>query len=190
MSVKMIINMLMLLLMSVLALASCFGAGQNRRGKNPHKTWSPPDRSFTVELPVRLEEIQGEYDELSHDSYKSIKLFGSSKADVSNGVFEVLILEVSHQRELSVKDKLKGLEFLIGGDNQKPTKVRHLRINGLPAKEVVFLGKDRCSKGLMIDAGDRIYILGLVVNLCEDLDSMVAQRFFGTFNLLRRGTTL
>ena len=81
--------------------------------------------------------------------------------------------------------KLKGLEFLIGGDGQRPTRETVVRVDGLPAREVLFVGPSKCSKGLMIDAGDRIYVLGLVVNVCEDLDTASAKRFFRTFHLKR-----
>lgn len=182
-----IISMVILVFMLVFVSAICLVAGQKGRPNNAKKMWSPPDGSFAVELPLKLEELKGEYEDLSHETYKSIKLFGSAEADASNGAFEVVILDLSEKGKLNVQGKLKGLEFLIGGDDKKPTKATFVKIDGLPAKEVLFISPNKCSKGLMIDAGDRIYVLGLVVNDCKDLNSTVAKRFFKTFHLVRHG---
>ena len=84
-----------------------------------------------------------------------------------------------------VNGKLKDLEFLIGGDDQKPTRETEVRVDGLPAREVLFVGPSKCSKGLFIDAGDRIYVLGAVGKVCEDLDTATAKRFFETFHRRR-----
>src|SRR6266550_6187518 len=110
-----------LALILVLTPALCSPARQKGRTNNM-KQWSPPDKSFSVEVPVNLQEMKGEYDDISHEDYKSIKLFASSEDDTSYGVFEVVILDLSKKEQLNVKGKLKGLEFFIGGDDRKPTK--------------------------------------------------------------------
>ena len=148
--------------------------------------WSPPDNSFTIELPLELREVKREYNDQSRERFRSIKVFGSSEADASSGVFEVVILDLSKKEQLNVNGKLKGLEFLIGGDDQRPTRETVVKVDGLPAREVLFAGAGKCSKGLIIDAGDRIYVLGLVVNVCGDLDTAIAKRFFKTFHRKRR----
>jgi hypothetical protein len=149
------------------------------------RMWSPPDNSFTIEVPVNLREVTGEYRDESKERFRSIRLFGTSEAEATFGVFEVVILDLSKKEQLNANDKLKGLEFLIGEDDQKPNKDTVVRVDGLPAREVQFVGPGKCSKGLMIDAGDRIYVLGVVVNVCEDLDTASAKRFFKTFRLKR-----
>ena len=175
-----------LVLILVLTFTSFFGSAQKGSSNKMKNVWSPPDKSFTVEVPVKLEEIKGEYDDISKEGYKSIQLFGSSEADVHYGVFEVVILDLTEKEKLNVKGKMEGLEFFIGGDDQKSTKETMVKVDGLTAKEVLFIGPNKCSKGLIIDAGDRIYVLGLAVNACKDLSSRVAKRFFITFHLMRR----
>lgn len=167
----------------LIVVAICVTAAQ--KGGVTRRIWSPPDNSFTIELPVDLREIKGEYDDENKEGFRSIKLFGSSEAEASFGVFEVVILDLSKNEQLNVNDKLKGLEFLIGSDDQRPTKETVVRVDGLPAREVLFVGPGKCSKGLMIDAGARIYVLGLVVKVCENLDTATAKRFFKTFHLKR-----
>lgn len=147
--------------------------------------WSPPDNSFTIELPVDLREIEGEYNDESKARFRSIKLFGTSQAEASFGAFEVVILDLSKKEPLDVNGKLKGLEFFIGGDDQTPTMETVVKVDRLPGREVVFVGPGKCTKGMIIDAGDRIYVLGLVVNVCEDLNTPIAKRFFKTFHLKR-----
>lgn len=181
-----LISMWALALMSVVGLVMNCTVGQNTEPDKMKKMWSPPDKSFTVDVPVKLDEIKGEYDDISHEGYKSIKLFGSSESNGSYGTFEVVILELSEKEKRPVQGKLEGLEFLIGGDDQKPTKDAFVKVDGLPARELVFSSPDKCSKGLIIDGGERIYVLGLVVNVCKDLESTVANRFFESFHLTHR----
>ena len=168
----------------LIVTAICVTAAQKDGVTKMKRMWSPPDNSFTIEVPVNLREIKGEYNDESKERFRSIKLFGTSEAEASFGVFEVVILDLSKKEQLNVDGKLKGLDFLMG-DGQRPTRETVLRVDGLPAREVLFVGPSKCSKGLMIDAGDRIYVLGLVVNVCEDLDTASAKRFFKTFQLKR-----
>ncbi|HEX7330527.1 MAG TPA: hypothetical protein VF290_03455 [Pyrinomonadaceae bacterium] len=169
----------------LIGVAICVTAAQKGGVTKLKRMWSPPDNSFTIEVPVNLREIQGEYNDESKERFRSIKLFGTSEAEASFGVFEVVILDLSKKEQLNVNGKLDGLEFLIGGKDQRPTRETVVRVDGLPAREVLFVGPGKCNKGLMIDAGDRIYVLGLVVNVCKDLDTASAKRFFKTFHLKR-----
>lgn len=169
----------------LIVVAMCLAAAQTDSVTKMKRIWSPPDNSFTIEVPVNLREIKGEYNDESKERFRSIKLFGTSEAEASFGVFEVVILDLSKKEQFNLNGKLKGLEFLIGGDDQNPTRETVVRVDGLPAREVLFVSPGKCRKGLMIDAGDRIYVLGLVVNVCEDLDTASAKRFFKTFHLKR-----
>jgi hypothetical protein len=56
-------------------------------------------------------------------------------------------------------------------------------VDGLPARELLFISPNKSSKGLIIDAGDRIYVLGLAVDDAKNLNSSVAKHFFETFQL-------
>lgn len=165
--------------------AMCVTAAQKDGVTKMKRMWSPPDNSFTIEVPANLQEIKGEYTDESKERFRSIKLFGTSEAEASIGVFQVVILDLSKKEQRNVNGKLKGLEFLIGGDDQNPTRETELRVDGLRAREVLFAGPGKCSKGLFIDAGNRIYVLGAVGKVCEDLDTATAKRFFETFHRRR-----
>ena len=160
-------------------------AGQKDGVTKMKRMWAPPDNSFTIEVPVDLREMKGEYNDKTHERFRSIKLFGTSEAEASFGVFQVVILDLSKKEQRNVNGKLKGLEFLIGGDDQRPTRETEVRVDGLPAREVLFVGPGICSMGLFIDAGDRIYVLSAVGKVCEDLNTATAKRFFETFHRRR-----
>jgi hypothetical protein len=114
------VKMWILMSMSFLLSTLLCSALQKGIPHNSKRTWSPPDGSFTVELPLKLEEVTGEYQE-SDDGYKSIRFFASSEADSSYGAFEVVILELANSGKLEMQPKLSGLQSLIGGGDQKPT---------------------------------------------------------------------
>jgi len=46
-----------------------FAAGQNAAAHKMEKHWSPPDKSFSIEVPVELHEIKGEYEDQSQDLF-------------------------------------------------------------------------------------------------------------------------
>ena len=152
------------------------------------KVWSPPDKSFKVDVPVKLQEVKGEYDDLSREKYESIQLFGSSEKDSTDRgmTFQIVILQLTEKARRSSANKLQGLEFLIGGDEDKPTRDSGVKIDGLNARELLYSSSTSCRKGLIVDAGNRIYVLGLAVTACEGLNSSVAKRFFESFRITRR----
>ncbi len=167
----------------VTLLLSTMGPEHCQKSNPNANMWSPPDNSFKVEVPVRLREIEGEYADLYHDRYKSIKLFGSRPSDSNEMIFQVVILELS-DKELQSHNKLDGLEFLIGGDDARPTKETVLAVDGLNSRELLFADSSGCRKGLIIDGGSRIYVLGLRVKRCDNLNLAPAKRFFESFRVV------
>jgi hypothetical protein len=179
-SVNIFISLLAVLLLSAMGLENY------QRSEAKTNMWSPPDKSFTIEVPEKLRAKKGEYEDLDHERYKSIKLFGSSSKDGPDVIFQIVILELSDKRVADSNDKLAGLEFLIGGDNENPTKDSKIIIDGLNAREVVFAGSNKCRKGLIIDGDARIFVLGMIVKNCESLNQAPAKRFFESFQLLHK----
>lgn len=154
--------------------------GQNQKPKVTG-LWYSPDNTFTIKMPIKLKEIKGEFADESQSGYRSIKLFSAKKSNYS---FQVFVLDiVEKNRKLSPKDKFEGLEFVLGGDDDQHFTEKYLKIDGLTAREIIF--SEQNSKGLMIDAGDRVFILGLASKNRKDLDSEFAKRFFTSFHLLK-----
>jgi hypothetical protein len=174
------ISLLAVLLLSTMGLEHC------QRSEAKTNMWSPPDKPFTIEVPEKLKEKKGEYDDLDHERYKSIRLFGSSPKGGHDVIFQIVILELSGKRVADSNDKLAGLEFLIGGDSESPTKESKLIADGLNAREVVFAGPNQCRKGLIIDGDARIFVLGIIGKNCESLTQAPAKRFFESFQLIHK----
>lgn len=154
-------------LIIIFAIIAPFSFGQTQK----LKTWSPPDNSFSVEVPVKLKEYK--------DTYESTKSFAAIK---SAYIIVIHIFEGENTKETS-KEKLGGAEFTIGGDDDNDFVERYFKIDGLTAREVFYAKQN--VRGIMIDAGNRVYILGIKAKNREDLDSDMARRFFSSFRLLK-----
>jgi len=142
--------------------------------------WSPPDKAFSINVPVTLKDAKTTYKDTSHSGYKTIKLFGGKKSGYVFVVYDLDLVEEATKR--SLEDKLGGLEFVLGGDDDYEFVETYIKIGGLDARQIVYANQNK--KGLIIDAGGRIYILGLSTKDRKDLDSAVAERFFTSFRLL------
>lgn len=154
-------------------------SAQNSNGQRS-ELWSPPDKSFTIELPVSLKPVDGS-DTSSPPTYSKIETFAAENSDYA---FLVQVLELGKtSRNLSFEEKLKGLQFVIGGDDDREFLETYLRIDNLPAKQIDY--KNQNNKGLMIVAGDRIYVLALGTKNRKDLSSQIANRFFRSFHILK-----
>ena len=137
------------------------------------KPWVSPDKTFSVEVPVTLRKEE--------TSYYGFILFGPTTGD---SVFLVYIYRPEKKkRKLSFKDKVDGLEYVLGGDDDHDFSETYKKINGLDAKEIVY--KKQNKKGLLIDAGDKTYILGFGSKTREELDSPAVKAFFTSFRLLK-----
>ena len=142
--------------------------------------WSPSDKRFEIIVPQRLEVV--ETDKLRDDQHIIFghnKLYATSQGEFSFGIYELELASRGMKRTLD--EKFNGLEFLIGGEDLDFAEIP-LKINGRDARQVTFAN----SKGLMVDGGDRIYVLVmLALENPKDLESEAAKRFFSSFKLLK-----
>ncbi len=141
--------------------------------------WSPPDASFTVEVPIPLEPSVTDFRDKSQTIYTSIQLYGATKSGCTYVVYDLALSSKGSNR--SIKDKLGGLEFMIGGDGEYDYTDKYMALGAFNAREIIYSTQNK--KGLFIDAGDRIYILGLASENRSDLDSDIAKHFFTSFRL-------
>lgn len=159
--------------------------GQVNKDAQLKVVWSPSDKSFSVETPVALLEQKSEYDDKSEPQIEPSRAFG---AETSEYTFLITVFGLRKEDiGADLEEKFGGVQFLIGGDDDHDFTERLLKINGLNAKEVVY--RKQNNRGLIIDAGARIYVLGLAVKERKYLDSEVANRFFRSFRLLKRSKT-
>lgn len=149
-------------------------------GQHSRITWTPPDQSFSVETPVPLERQPDEYGDPDPEFQSS-----SYASKTPRGAFILTIIKWSKQKVQSlVDDRFGGLQFMIGGDDDHDFKERSLKIDGFPAKEIVYDKQN--NRGLFIAAGDRIYVLGFAGKTRADLKSDAANRFFSSFRAKKK----
>lgn len=179
MPMKPVIQHLPPIFLTILVVCLTLGYGQDR------KIWSPPGKSFTVEVPADLKEFDAGYSDSANtdgDGYENIRTFGLVQKPY---VFQVLVLRLrAKQITKTLEDKLGGLEFVFGGDDDHDFSETYLKVDGFPAKEIVY--KKQNTKGLMIDTGDRIFVLGLSAEKRKDLNKSISRRFFNSFRLVKK----
>ena len=147
------------------------------------RVFSPPDKSFRIETQVLLNRIDDMYGDTSPGGYKAIDVFGGKSK--SQGSFLIVILTPSEEmrREHPNGNELGGLQFMIGGDDAQPLNEKAIIVRGLKGKEFIY---DR-SRGRILDAGERIFILAYVGRNAQDLTSPAATRFFNSFQSMLKG---
>jgi len=150
-------------------------AGQNGGGT----VWYSPDKSFSVNVPVPLKLEKTDYSDARHSRYVSIKLFAGRNSKYAVLLY-VLRLDKS-SINLSSEEKLRGLDFMLGSENDQNFEVSSLKVNGSPSRQIIFANQNK--KGLLIDAGDRIVVLGIVAETRNDMESEAANSFLRSFRL-------
>ncbi len=143
--------------------------------------WSPPDKSFTVKIPFSPKEIKEEYQDEARSGYKSVRIFTAKRNDIG---FLIAVLELTEDdKRQTPKEKFGGLQFFIGGDDDHEFSSTYTSRGGLVAKEILY--SEKANKGVMIDGGDRIYVLGFFAKNHEELVKGYAKEFFDSFCLLK-----
>jgi hypothetical protein len=152
-------------------------SGQDPKTEASIKSWSPPDRSFSLEVPFGGSGIKDE--RRNEQGYKSVQIYSARQGGEG---FLIVVLELQDEDKfLTSIDKFEGLQFFIGGDDDQQFSERFIKVDGMTAKEIVFV--KRAHKGLFIDAGNRIYVLGFFAKQKKELEKGAAKRFFRSFHL-------
>ncbi|MFN2598521.1 MAG: hypothetical protein ABR563_15220 [Pyrinomonadaceae bacterium] len=130
---------------------------------------------------MKLHRIKDMFGDSDLNGYKVIDVYGSELGSKS---FLVVALTPSEgmRRENPSGNELGGLEFVIGGDNAKPLSEKEIVVDGLRGKEFTYT----TSKGRIIDAGERIFILAFAGITEKDDSSSLTARFFSSFKVLSK----
>lgn len=183
---------------TLLAAQTCLtGAAQGRNWR----TYLPPDRSFSIELPGRLTKVSsfdGEHGANSDPSQreKGVSSYFAAEGATEDGRLGIVVINGNSEFSDS-QDRTEALEglswFLIADEDElqfltAATRIQH---RGLVGQEYFYI-KDVAdhrplfTRGRIFDAGTRIYVLIFIGRDVKDLSSKDAERFFGSFRLLRR----
>lgn len=166
------------------------------RTQSGWRVYSPPDKSFTVELPGepqhtnKLDPTSSDENEKSFfKCTKSINgyVFPLRPAHPAN-VFVIGVFDVSdckRKREL-FDEEVKGLVTVIGGDNKRLVSDSAVRTDGLPGREFIYENGDSYGRVLIVNAGRRIYLLSYTTDVRGATTSSEATRMFSSFRPVRK----
>ena len=104
--------------------------------------------------------------------------------------YAILVIDVPKGKRPLSKDTLEYLKWWIGGDDDsEPTSTTEIEVNGVKGREYLYehdIALDRYTRGRILDAGKRVYILIFKSTTAEDLKSVSAARFLNSIRLRNR----
>ena len=193
---------MMKVLLTCVLVAARMGGVAHAQDKS-WRTYSPPDTSFSVELPAPLRKVMsfaGEHGaSLAPDQeMKGTSCYAAIETTPGDSRFGIIVLETKSLSKIlrpTPRDEfLTSLSrtFLADDDETQylraPAAVKH---NGLAGKEYFYVKEHSLScclyvRGRIFDTGSRIYILGFVGRDEKDLASPEAERFLNSFRARKR----
>ncbi|GEM_PF-6093609 len=154
---------------------------QTMETDNNNIKWVSPDGSFSVISPVKLKKLKAPHKDESRTAFNSMEFYGGRQGE---NAYVVYVYDWIEKRKLlSFEDRIKGIEFILGGDDDKEFTSTVREINGFNAKEIIF--SDQNIRGLIIDGNGKTYVLGLSAENRSELNSDATDRFFTSFRLLK-----
>lgn len=156
------------------------------------RVYSPPDKSFTVELPASMQRVtffegkHGASNEPGLDADKNVASYAALQTTPEVREYGVIVID-GKSKELDSAEREKrvaGLDFVIGGDDATPTSVQTVHASTLTGKEYVYakeIAEGIYTRGRVFDAGERIYVIVFRARTAKDLNSPDAERFLNSF---------
>src|SRR5215210_355333 len=150
------------------------------------RVFSPPDKAFTVEMPS---EPQHDSDDplsdaaLTGEGYTAIG--GSS--GLSFYTIDILCTDKLKAKGIEANALLDALVEMMAGAPHKIVSKSNVEVDGLPGREFVSSntrGNDY-SKGRLINADSRIYMMVVITDSVEALSDAGVTRFLNSFHVRR-----
>lgn len=169
----------------------CFGVPR-RAAQSDWRVFSPPDKSFTVELPGEMRHTNNP-DPEGTDAESFLEWFVCTKSvdfyvlplrpRSSANAFLIGVFKTSCPRTQQMFDEeVKGLVAVIGGDNKRLISNSVVQVNGLPGREFIYENGDDYGRVAIVNGGRRIYVLSYETDIPHATFSPEANRIFRTFN--------
>lgn len=178
---------------SLLVLILLVATSRSVVAQSGWRTYSPPDKSFSVELPetsaIRRERISREERNISYifgrarpaDLY-SLRL----RANESEPSFGVYIFHPASPLDDEEFDhKVNSNMLSLFGDDKHFSKEADALINGLHGREFIFEKGSTSGRAVFANAGRRIYLLVYFKEEGGEPTSEIANRIFKTFKPAR-----
>ena len=187
-------SVILALAVALLVIQSSLAAHAQNKG---WRVYSPPDGSFSVELPAPLRKVasfEGEHGAslASDQRIRWASCYAAIETTPEDSRFGIIVINgrAKFLRWQPREEFLSYLRILIGDDDRpEPTSETVIHANGLKGKEYVYTS-GMSTRGRIFDTGSRIYILvfvGRVGRDDEDLTSPAAERFFNSFRAYGQG---
>lgn len=156
------------------------------------RVYYPPDKSFSVKLPVPLQRVtsfEGEHGTSTSapvETHKAVLSYVAFQTKPKVREYGVIVIDGKSKESSPAerKKRIKGFEFFIGGDDVTPTSERSVHVTGLTGKEYVYakeIADGIYTRGRVFDAGERIYVIVFRARTAEDLNSLAADKFLNSF---------
>ena len=165
------------------------------------RVYSPPDRSFNVELPVPLRRVmsfEGEHGANLEPDQNIGWATGYAAIETTPEESRFGILAINKRvrtkllRSQNLKEYLKFLSWTFIGDDDFTEFMRApvvVKRNGLTGMEYTYIKEDALNnvtlytRGRIFDTGSKTYVLVFVGKSIKDLTSTDAERFLNSFRL-------
>lgn len=176
-------------------ISACFGvgvvSGHPVSAQSRWRTYTPSDKSFTVEVPVTPHSDSDDYEggEASPGGWKPTHSYMAVASILQPRVYSVSVFELTPAARRAVD---KGIDELIqemAGKNYRLTSSSQMRVARGRGREVTLARKDTdenlFTRMRFIDLGARVYLLTYVTDTADDVYSRHATRFFDSFKAKR-----
>jgi hypothetical protein len=166
------------------------------------RTYSPPDRSFSVSLPAPLTKVgafSGEHGAALEpiEGEDNSQVYAAPEGIPEDARFGIVVVKARPFVSQIKRDKaIDYLSWILLGDEDelqfmKPSK--KIICNGLVGREYFYIKEPTINspmftRGRIFDTGQKIYILIFIGKDAQDLSSADADRFFNSFQLTKHQT--
>ena len=156
--------------------------------ENGWRLYSPPDKSFTVQVPVTPLTDADTYDAFDKSTTSGWKPIHSYVAIASLDEPRVYFVSVFEAQSATRENQID--EFIQELFKSKHlTSSKQINMNRRRVREFTLASKDTDENQFMrvrlIEVGQRIYMLTYVTNTADDVYSRSAEKFFTSFQIKR-----
>lgn len=152
------------------------------------RIFSPPDKSFTVELPrtpkFQRKKVNPRKDALFENTIMGDAYTFRLRQNDPESVFSISVFYLSAPVNNQLfNQRAKSLALIIGGDKEDSdfTKKADVRVNGFHGREFIYEKGVISGRALFINAGKRIYFLLYHTDVEGEISSETIVRIFETF---------
>ena len=166
-------------------------AGRAGRAQADWQVHSPPDRSFTVEVPKTPHDEAESYeglDESTPGGWKPVHTHVAVASLERLRAYFISVFEVDGARGADDK-AIDDFIHALAGKDKRVTGSEQIGVNGLRGRDYTLSSKGDDEHEFMrvrfVQAGARLYLLTYVTDTAGDLDSPSARRFLNSLRATR-----